>query len=218
MSAFRASGVKCGHREALEFLRSSVGSGTLAPAAPDGMTRRRHDDPGGGIQVRRCTELDTGASSIGWPGVRILGLSEVLSSHQADGRAFCAVKRSGGPTVHRTVGRSDDSAMWKLVFLMLRWSFFRPLRPLCKSCIKEQMLDFSQADIVVGVDGACFANILWMPAGGHTLVIVPSKRNYVPILPVKDFQRSALVHSRCCYTALCAAPPARLERPWRFAE
>ena len=36
------------------------------------------------------------------------------------------------------------------------------------------------ADLVVGVDGACFANVLWAAPTATVLAVVPAKTNYVP--------------------------------------
>eukprot|EP00927_Polykrikos_kofoidii_P055883 TRINITY_DN50067_c0_g1_i1.p1 TRINITY_DN50067_c0_g1~~TRINITY_DN50067_c0_g1_i1.p1 ORF type:complete len:1031 (+),score=104.51 TRINITY_DN50067_c0_g1_i1:121-3213(+) len=49
-----------------------------------------------------------------------------------------------------------------------------------------QLTDFAETEIVVGIDGACFGNALWMPVGGVLVTIIPAKRNYIPIMPATE--------------------------------
>mmetsp|Transcript_158817 Transcript_158817/g.505683 ORF Transcript_158817/g.505683 Transcript_158817/m.505683 type:complete len:517 (+) Transcript_158817:61-1611(+) len=48
----------------------------------------------------------------------------------------------------------------------------------------EQMAAFAEAEAVIGVDGSCLENILWMPPESVAITVIPSKTNYIPIMPV----------------------------------
>jgi len=50
----------------------------------------------------------------------------------------------------------------------------------------EQMAAFAEAEAVMGVDGSCLENILWMPPESVAITVIPSKTNYIPIMPVKE--------------------------------
>lgn len=74
--------------------------------------------------------------------------------------------------------------------------------------MQGQIQFFSEADIVIGLDGACFGNALWMKPGSVIVTIIPSKRNYIPIMPVKDcgytYAWKILTLSGCVLWRLCS--------------